>query len=175
MSSSKQYGDVASEDSTLTLLPFSGYALYAMHTTANSFGITQQTGPSNGNSPVYACVADAGWITGHTYIVYGPLLNGISTFMFESTPMYPNCGRYWDMVQRHKISIFYTAPTAIRSLMRFGDEAPKSYDLSSLKVLGTVGEPINPAAWQWYYEVIGKSKASVVDTYWQVRHVESFA
>ncbi len=125
-----------------------GYALYAMHTTANSFGIAQQTGPSDGSNPVYACVADAGWITGHTYIVYGPLLNGISTFMFESTPMYPDCGRYWDMVQRHKISVFYTAPTAIRSLMRFGDEAPKKYDLSSLKVLGTVGEPINPAAWQ---------------------------
>ncbi len=122
-----------------------GYALYAMHTTSNSFGIAQQTGPSNGNNPVYACVADAGWITGHTYIVYGPLLNGISTFMFESTPMYPDCGRYWDMVQRHKISVFYTAPTAIRSLMRFGDEGPKKYDLSSLKVLGTVGEPINPA------------------------------
>ena len=116
-----------------------------MHTTSKSFGIAQQTGPSNGNNPVYACVADAGWITGHTYIVYGPLLNGISTFMFESTPMYPDCGRYWDMVQRHKISVFYTAPTAIRSLMRFGDETPKKYDLSSLKVLGTVGEPINPA------------------------------
>jgi len=144
-----------------------GYALYAMHTTSKSFGIAQQTGPSTGNDPVYACVADAGWITGHTYIVYGPLLNGISTFMFESTPMYPDCGRYWDMVQRHKISVFYTAPTAIRSLMRFGDETPKKYDMSSLKVLGTVGEPINPAAWQWYYEVIGNSKCAVVDTYWQ--------
>ena len=82
--------------------------------------------------------------------------------------MYPDCGRYWDMVQRHKITVFYTAPTAIRSLMRFGDEAPKKYDLSSLKVLGTVGEPINPAAWQWYYDVIGKGKCAVVDTYWQV-------
>jgi len=147
-----------------------GYSLYAMHTTANSFGLSQQTGPSNPNSPhkdVYACVADAGWITGHTYIVYGPLLNGVSTLMFESTPMYPDCGRYWDLVQRHKITVFYTAPTAIRSLMRFGDDAPKKYDLSSLKVLGTVGEPINPAAWKWYYEVIGKGKCAVVDTYWQ--------
>jgi acetyl-CoA synthetase len=89
--------------------------------------------------------------------------------MFESTPMYPDCGRYWDMVARHKITVFYTAPTAIRSLMRFGDEAPKKYDLSSLKVLGTVGEPINPAAWKWYYDVIGKGKCAVVDTYWQVR------
>lgn len=88
--------------------------------------------------------------------------------MFESTPMYPDCGRYWDMVQRHKITVFYTAPTAIRSLMRFGDDAPKKYDLSSLKVLGTVGEPINPAAWKWYYDVIGNGRCAVVDTYWQV-------
>lgn len=109
--------------------------------------------------------------TGHSYIVYGPLLNGISTFMFESTPMYPDHGRYWDMVQRHKITVFYTAPTAIRSLMRFGDEAPSKYDLSSLKVLGTVGEPINPAAWKWYFDVIGKGKCAVVDTYWQVKNV----
>jgi acetyl-CoA synthetase len=136
-----------------------GYCLYAMHTTATTFDLKE--------GDVYACVADAGWITGHTYIVYGPLLNGHSTFMFESTPMYPDCGRYWDMVQRHKISVFYTAPTAIRSLMRFGDAAPNKYDLSSLRVLGTVGEPINPEAWRWYYEVIGYSQCSVVDTYWQ--------
>ena len=106
----------------------------------------------------FACVADAGWITGHTYIVYGPLSNGVTTFMFESTPMYPDVGRYWDMVQRHKFTQFYTAPTAIRSLMRFGDDEPNRYDLSSLRVLGTVGEPINPEAWRWYYEVIGKEK-----------------
>lgn len=87
--------------------------------------------------------------------------------MFESTPVYPDEGRYWDMVQRHKITQFYTAPTAIRLLMRYGDEAPKKYDLSSLKVLGTVGEPINPEAWRWYYEVVGKRKCTVVDTYWQ--------
>ncbi|KAL3807302.1 hypothetical protein ACHAXA_008527 [Cyclostephanos tholiformis] len=148
-----------------------GYALFAMVTTANSFGLSQQTGPSDphnmSNRDVYACVADAGWITGHTYIVYGPLLNGLSTFMFESTPMYPDCGRYWDMVQRHGITVFYTAPTAIRSLMRYGDDAPRRYDLSSLRVLGTVGEPINPAAWKWYYDVIGNGRCSVVDTYWQ--------
>jgi len=136
-----------------------GYTLFAMHTTATTFDLKK--------GDVYACVADAGWITGHTYIVYGPLLNGIQTFMFESTPMYPDNGRYWDMVQRHKISVFYTAPTAIRSLMRFGDEAPKKYDLSSLRILGTVGEPINPEAWRWYYEIIGSSNCSVVDTYWQ--------
>lgn len=136
-----------------------GYSLFAMHTTATSFDIRP--------SDVFACVADAGWITGHSYIVYGPLLNGCSTFMFESTPMYPDVGRYWDMVQRHKISIFYTAPTAIRSLMRFGDEAPSKYDLSSLRILGTVGEPINPEAWRWYYEVIGRKQCAIVDTYWQ--------
>ena len=113
-------------------------------------------------------------VKGHSYIVYGPLLNGISTFMFESTPMYPDHGRYWDMVQRHKITVFYTAPTAIRSLMRFGDEAPNKYDLSSLKVLGTVGEPINPAAWKWYFDVIGKGRCSVVDTYWQVSSCSPF-
>ena len=105
-----------------------GYCMYALHTTATSFDIR--------SSDVFACVADAGWITGHTYIVYGPLMNGCSTFMFESTPSYPDNGRYWDLVQRHKISIFYTAPTAIRSLMRFGDDIPKKYDLSSLRILG---------------------------------------
>lgn len=136
-----------------------GYSLFALHTTATSFDIRR--------SDVFACVADAGWITGHSYIVYGPLLNGCSTFMFESTPMYPDNGRYWDMVQRHKISIFYTAPTAIRSLMRFGDDVPKKYDLSSLRILGTVGEPINPEAWRWYYQVIGNEKCDIVDTYWQ--------
>ena len=136
-----------------------GYTLYAMHTTANTFDLRQ--------SDVYACVADAGWITGHTYIVYGPLLNGCSTFLFESTPMYPDNGRYWDMVQRHKITIFYTAPTAIRALMRFGDGPPNKYDLSSLRLLGSVGEPINPEAWRWYYQVIGHEKCAILDTYWQ--------
>ena len=99
--------------------------------------------------------------------MYGPLLNGGTTFLFESTPMYPNAGRYWDMIQRHKITQFYTAPTAIRSLMSYGDDIPKEYDLSSLKVLGTVGEPINPEAWRWYYEEVGKERCTVVDTYWQ--------
>jgi len=136
-----------------------GYSLYAMLTTKTTFGLQE--------GDIYACVADAGWITGHTYIVYGPLLNGGTTFMFESTPMYPDEGRYWDMVERHKINIFYTAPTAIRSLMRYGDEAPAKYDLSSLRVLGSVGEPINPEAWRWYYEVIGNKHCTVVDTYWQ--------
>eukprot|EP00928_Gymnodinium_smaydae_P079261 TRINITY_DN63231_c0_g1_i1.p1 TRINITY_DN63231_c0_g1~~TRINITY_DN63231_c0_g1_i1.p1 ORF type:complete len:663 (-),score=138.75 TRINITY_DN63231_c0_g1_i1:74-2062(-) len=115
----------------------------------------------------YASVADIGWITGHSYIVYGPLSNGVSTFMFESVPTYPDAGRYWDMVQRHKITQFYTAPTAIRALMRFGDAPVKKYDLSSLRVLGSVGEPINPEAWRWYYEVVGSKRCPIVDTYWQ--------
>jgi len=136
-----------------------GYAVYAKMTTQVTFDL--QPGD------VFACVADCGWITGHTYVVYGPLLNGSTSFMFESTPVYPNEGRYWDMIQRHKITQFYTAPTAIRLLMRYGDEIPKKYDLSSLRVLGSVGEPINPEAWRWYYEVVGRSKCTVVDTYWQ--------
>jgi len=138
-----------------------GYSLYAMITTATTFDL--QKGRENN----FACMADAGWITGHSYIVYGPLLNGLSTFMFEGTPLYPDAGRYWDMIQRHKITAFYTAPTAIRSLMRFGNEIPKEYDLSSLRVLGSVGEPINPEAWRWYYEVIGDERCTIVDTYWQ--------
>jgi acetyl-CoA synthetase len=101
------------------------------------------------------------------YVVYGPLLNGSTTFMFESTPIYPTPGRYWDMIQRHKITQFYTAPTAIRLLMRYGDKLLDDYDTSSLKILGTVGEPINPEAWRWYYQVVGKEKCTVVDTYWQ--------
>jgi acetyl-CoA synthetase len=137
-----------------------GYALYAAHTIQTTFDLQP--------NDIFACVADCGWITGHTYVVYGPLLSGSTTFVFESTPLYPDAGRYWDMVQRHRISLFYTAPTAIRSLVRFGDEIPKKYDLSSLRVLGSVGEPINPAAWDWYYEQIGHGKCTVVDTYWQV-------
>ena len=116
---------------------------------------------------VYACVADCGWITGHSYIVYGPLCNGATTLMFESTPMYPDAGRYWDLVQRHKVTQFYTAPTAIRALMRFSTDFPNKYDLSSLRVLGSVGEPINPEAWKWYYDNIGKGRCAIVDTYWQ--------
>lgn len=115
----------------------------------------------------YASVADIGWITGHSYIIYGPLANGCSTFMFESVPTYPDEGRYWDMVQRHKITQFYTAPTAIRTLMRFGTEKVKKYDRSSLRVLGSVGEPINPEAWRWYYDVVGDKRCPIVDTFWQ--------
>lgn len=136
-----------------------GYALYAAYTTATTFDLKKED--------IFACVADCGWITGHTYTCYGALLNGATTFLFESTPMYPNAGRYWDMIDRYKISIFYTAPTAIRSLLRFGNKIPAKYDLSSLRILGSVGEPINPEAWRWYYEHIGRNKCTIVDTYWQ--------
>lgn len=116
---------------------------------------------------VYACAADVGWITGHSYIVYGPLCNGATTFMFEGTPVYPNAGRYWDMVSRHKITQFYTAPTAIRTLMKFGADHVTPHDKSSLRILGTVGEPINPEAWRWYHNVVGNRQCAIVDTYWQ--------
>jgi acetyl-CoA synthetase len=116
---------------------------------------------------VYACMADVGWITGHTYIVYGPLANGATTLMFESLPTFPDASRYWELVERHRITQLYTAPTAIRTLMKFGDEPVRRYDRSSLRVLGTVGEPINPEAWRWYNEVVGERRCAIVDTYWQ--------
>ena len=116
---------------------------------------------------IYACVADIGWITGHSYIVYGPLANGGTTVMFESLPTYPDASRYWDLVERHQINQFYTAPTAIRALMKFGTDPIKKHDLSSLRVLGTVGEPINPEAWRFFYNEVGKGRCVVVDTFWQ--------
>ena len=116
---------------------------------------------------VYACVADIGWITGHSYVVYGPLCNGATTLLFESVPLYPDAGRYWDMVERHHINQFYTAPTAIRAIAREGDTFVKGHDRSSLKVLGSVGEPINPEAWRWYHDVVGEGRCPVVDTWWQ--------
>ncbi|NVM16155.1 MAG: acetate--CoA ligase [Candidatus Lokiarchaeota archaeon] len=116
---------------------------------------------------IWYCTADIGWITGHSYIVYGPLANGATTLMFESVPTYPDVDRFWDIVERHKVNQFYTAPTAIRALMRHGDDPVNKHDLSSLKVLGTVGEPINPEAWTWYHRVVGKERCPIVDTYWQ--------
>ncbi|HEY5962129.1 MAG TPA: acetate--CoA ligase [Polyangiaceae bacterium] len=116
---------------------------------------------------IYACAADVGWVTGHSYVVYGPLTNGATTVMFESIPTYPDAGRYWDMVQRLKITQFYTAPTAIRAIAREGDAFVKRYDRSSLRVLGSVGEPINPEAWRWYNEIVGEGRCQIVDTWWQ--------
>jgi len=136
-----------------------GYILWAQMTMEWVFDIK--------DSDVYWCTADIGWITGHTYIVYGPLAAGATTVMFEGVPTYPDAGRAWKMVQDHKITQFYTAPTAIRVLHKMGEDEPKKYDLSSLKVLGTVGEPIDPPAWRWYYEVVGGSKCAIVDTWWQ--------
>lgn len=136
-----------------------GYLLYAAMTHKYIFDYRP--------GDVYACMADAGWITGHSYIVYGPLANGATTLMFESTPMYPTASRYWDVVQTHRVTQFYTAPTAIRALMRFGDEPVRKHDLSSLRILGSVGEPINPEAWRWYHSVVGGGRCSIVDTFWQ--------
>jgi len=116
---------------------------------------------------IYFCAADIGWVTGHSYIVYGPLTNGATSVMFESTPLYPDAGRYWAVIDKFKVTQFYTAPTAIRALIRQGDEWPAKYDLSSLKILGSVGEPINPEAWMWYYEKAGHSRCPIVDTWWQ--------
>ena len=116
---------------------------------------------------VFWCSADIGWVTGHSYIVYGPLINGATQVMFEGVPNYPDFGRFWEVVAKHKVNIFYTAPTAIRALMREGDGPVKAHDRSSLRLLGTVGEPINPEAWRWYYDVVGEGKSPIVDTWWQ--------
>jgi acetyl-CoA synthetase len=116
---------------------------------------------------IYWCTADVGWVTSHTYIVYGPLANGATTLMFEGVPNYPDASRCWEVVDKHQVNIFYTAPTALRALMRLGDEPVKKTDRSSLRILGTVGEPINPEAWEWYYNVVGEGRCPIVDTWWQ--------
>ncbi len=116
---------------------------------------------------VYWCTADIGWVTGHSYVVYGPLANGTTVFMYEGAPNYPDFDRFWEMIARHRINILYTAPTAIRAFIKWGEQYPLRHDLSSLRLLGTVGEPINPEAWMWYYRVIGKSRCPIVDTWWQ--------
>jgi acetyl-CoA synthetase len=116
---------------------------------------------------VFWCTADVGWVTGHSYIVYGPLANGGTTIMFEGVPTYPDAGRFWAVCQKHKVNQFYTAPTALRALMGKGNEWVEAYDLSDLRVLGSVGEPINPEAWNWYHEVVGKGACPIVDTFWQ--------
>lgn len=136
-----------------------GYMLYTKYSFENVF----QYSPGD----IYWCTADIGWITGHSYIVYGPLLAGATTLMFEGVPTYPDAGRFWAIVEKHKVNQFYTAPTAIRALQAFGTEPIEGYDLSSLKVLGSVGEPINEEAWHWYHTHIGKGKCPIVDTWWQ--------
>ena len=136
-----------------------GYMVYTAYTFKNVFQYREDD--------VYWCTADIGWITGHSYIVYGPLCNGATTVMFEGVPSYPDFGRFWDIVEKHKVNQFYTAPTAIRALAKEGVEHLENHDLSSLKVLGTVGEPINEEAWHWYDDNVGKKKAPIVDTWWQ--------
>jgi acetyl-CoA synthetase len=136
-----------------------GYMVNTYLTTKTVFNIKEDT--------IYWCTADIGWITGHSYIVYGPLANGTTSVIMEGVPVYPHPGIWWEYVEKYRVNVFYTAPTAIRMLMRFGDEIPAKYDLSSLKILGSVGEPINPEAWIWYYKNIGREKAVVIDTWWQ--------
>lgn len=119
------------------------------------------------DNDVYWCTADIGWITGHSYVLYGPLANGATTLMYEGAPNWPGPDRFWDLVEKHRVSILYTAPTAIRAFMKWGEEWPRKHDLSSLRLLGTVGEPINPEAWMWYHRVIGGSRCPIVDTWWQ--------
>lgn len=136
-----------------------GYMVYTAYSFVNVFQYTP--------GDIYFCTADVGWITGHSYIVYGPLCAGATSLMFEGIPTFPDAGRFWDIVDKYKVNILYTAPTAIRSLMSYGTGPVQGHDLSSLKVLGTVGEPINEEAWQWYNEHIGKSKCPIVDTWWQ--------
>lgn len=136
-----------------------GYMIWTAYTFLNVFQYEA--------GQVHFCTADVGWITGHSYLIYGPLLNGATTVMFEGIPTYPDAGRFWDIVKKHNVNIFYTAPTAIRSLMSQGNEWLEGKDLSSLKVLGTVGEPINEEAWQWYHDEVGKGKCPIVDTFWQ--------
>ena len=136
-----------------------GYMVYTCYSFRNTFQYK--------DGDVYWCTADIGWITGHSYIVYGPLLAGATTMMFEGVPTFPNAGRFWEICEKHKVNQFYTAPTAIRALMAKGDHWPAKYDLSSIKILGSVGEPINEEAWNWYDKHIGKGKAPIADTWWQ--------
>ena len=136
-----------------------GYMLWAQLSTKWVFDIQPKD--------IYWCTADVGWVTGHTYVVYGPLQLGATVFLYEGAPNHPDWGRFWKMIEKHRISILYTAPTAIRAFMGQGEAIPKSHDLSSLRLLGSVGEPINPEAWMWYHRVIGKEKLPIVDTWWQ--------
>ncbi|RAP24720.1 acetate--CoA ligase [Candidatus Marinamargulisbacteria bacterium SCGC AG-343-K17] len=136
-----------------------GYLTHAKYSTKLVFDLE--------DNDIFWCTADVGWITGHTYLVYGPLANGATIFMYEGTPDYPHQGRFWELIEKHKVTTFYTAPTAIRAFMKQGEDIPKKYNLNSLRLLGTVGEPINPEAWEWYYSHIGQKRCPIVDTWWQ--------
>ena len=136
-----------------------GYLLY--------ISITHQYVFDYHDGDIYWCTADVGWVTGHSYILYGPLANGAISLMFEGVPNYPTNSRFWEVIDKHKVNIFYTAPTAIRALMQSGDEPVKKTSRKSLRLLGSVGEPINPEAWEWYYHVVGDNRCPIVDTWWQ--------
>jgi len=156
------------------------YILYTSGSTGKPKGVVHTTGGYSvgtyitakwvfdlKDEDVYWCTADIGWVTGHSYIVYGPLQNGATTLMYEGAPNHPEPDRFWQMIERHKVNVFYTAPTAIRAFMKWGEQWPRRYEMNSLRLLGTVGEPINPEAWMWYREVIGRERCPIVDTWWQ--------
>ena len=136
-----------------------GYLTQTAYTTKLIFDLKDED--------IFWCTADIGWVTGHSYVVYGPLANGATVFMYEGAPNYPDFDRFWDMIERHRINTLYTAPTAIRAFIKWGEQYPLKHDLSSLRLIGTVGEPINPEAWMWYHEIIGKGKCPIIDTWWQ--------
>jgi acetyl-CoA synthetase len=147
-----------------------GYLLGALQSYLWTFDSTRDSGTASQHpksNDVFWCTADVGWVTGHSYVAYGPLAAGATQIIFEGIPTYPDASRFWQMIEKHKVTIFYTAPTAIRSLIKLGADLPKNYDLSSLRILGSVGEPINPEAWIWYYNVVGGARCPIVDTWWQ--------